>query len=239
VEYNSGEFHAPNLPSYTLVESLNFDLMDGGFGFLYILKYDETKGSSSVIKDPNVQYWRIYVSFLKEKAGLPTIPSLLYQTTQKVNNITLSSCTLTYNAEGYICVMTLNNTITNNNKSETEISYYQLGFLSTGALVRLEIIPTPTNITDIDLRTLYYGGFLVIYKNATTSDFYLLDDNGNYMQSQGSFGPEFIHYNTFRINNTIFGVKEQAKNKLEFLFKFLPRLNNWSKLLISFLSLHI
>ncbi|PKY62021.1 hypothetical protein RhiirA4_487798, partial [Rhizophagus irregularis] len=203
-------------------DSLNFDLVDGGFGFLYILKYDEIKGSS-VIKDPNFQYWRIYLSFLKEKAGLPTIPSLLYQTTQKVNNITLKSCILTYNAEGYVCIITFNNTITNNNKSWTEINYYQLGFLSTGALVRLEIIPTLTNITDIDLRTLYYGGFIVIYQNATASDFYLLDDNGNDMQSQGSFGPEFFYYNTFRMNNTIYGVKEQ-NNKLEFLFKPLPRL---------------
>ncbi|PKK65195.1 hypothetical protein RhiirC2_809337 [Rhizophagus irregularis] len=228
VEHSSGEFHAPNLPSYTLVDSLNFDLVDGGFGFLYILKYDETKGSS-VIKDPNVQYWRIYVSFLKVKTDLPTKPSLLYETTQKLNNITLRLCTLTYNAEGYICVMTLNNTITNNNKSWTEINYYQLGFLSTGALVRLEIIPTPTNITDIDLRALYYGGFIVIYQNATAIDFYLLDDNGNYMQSQGSFGPEFFFYNTYRTISTIFGVKEQAKNKLEFLFKPLPKLKKGSE----------
>ncbi|PKY49417.1 hypothetical protein RhiirA4_527649 [Rhizophagus irregularis] len=228
VEHSSGEFHAPNLPSYTLVDSLNFDLVDGGFGFLYILKYDETKGSS-VIKDPNVQYWRIYVSFLKVKTDLPTKPSLLYETTQKLNNITLRLCTLTYNAEGYICVMTLNNTITNNNKSWTEINYYQLGFLSTGALVRLEIIPTPTNITDIDLRALYYGGFIVIYQNATAIDFYLLDDNGNYMQSQGSFGPEFFFYNTYRTISTIFGVKEQAKNKLEFLFKPLPKLKQGSE----------
>ncbi|GBC21434.1 uncharacterized protein OCT59_005050 [Rhizophagus irregularis] len=228
VEHSSGEFHAPNLPSYTLVDSLNFDLVDGGFGFLYILKYDETKGSS-VIKDPNVQYWRIYVSFLKVKTDLPTKPSLLYETTQKLNNITLRLCTLTYNAEGYICVMTLNNTITNNNKSWTEINYYQLGFLSTGALVRLEIIPTPTNITDIDLRALYYGGFIVIYQNASAIDFYLLDDNGNYMQSQGSFGPEFFFYNTYRTISTIFGVKEQAKNKLEFLFKPLPKLKKGSE----------
>ncbi|GBC21452.2 hypothetical protein GLOIN_2v1885764 [Rhizophagus irregularis DAOM 181602=DAOM 197198] len=225
VEHSSGEFHAPNLLSYTLVDSLNFNLLDGGFGFLYILKYDEMKGSP-VTKDPNLQYWRIYLSFLKGKTDLPTKPSLLYQTTQKVNNITLKSCTSTYNAEGYICVMTLNNTIMNNNNSETEINYYQLGFLSTGALVRLEIIPTLTNITDIDLRTLYYGGFIAIYQNATAIDFYLLDDNGNYMQSQGSFGPGFFYYNTFRVNNTIFGVKEQAKNKLEFLFKPMPKLKN-------------
>ncbi|UZO17267.1 uncharacterized protein OCT59_008626 [Rhizophagus irregularis] len=33
----------------------------GGFGFMYILRYDETKGS-----DPNLQYWRVYVSFLRE-----------------------------------------------------------------------------------------------------------------------------------------------------------------------------
>ncbi|RGB26853.1 hypothetical protein C1646_769896 [Rhizophagus diaphanus] len=53
----NGEFHAPNILSYTLVDSLNFLLIDGGFGLcMYILKYDETKGS-----DPNLQYWRVYV----------------------------------------------------------------------------------------------------------------------------------------------------------------------------------
>ncbi|PKC56092.1 hypothetical protein RhiirA1_474523 [Rhizophagus irregularis] len=73
------------------------------------------------------------------------------------------------------------------------------------------------------------GGFIVIYQNATAIDFYLLDDNGNYMQSQGSFGPEFFYYNTYRTINTIFGVKEQAKNKLEFLFKPLPKLKQGSE----------
>ncbi|PKY28526.1 hypothetical protein RhiirB3_444728 [Rhizophagus irregularis] len=37
----------------------------GGFGFMYILRYDETKGS-----DPNLQYWRVYVSFLREASPL-------------------------------------------------------------------------------------------------------------------------------------------------------------------------
>ncbi|PKB92122.1 hypothetical protein RhiirA5_445946 [Rhizophagus irregularis] len=49
------------------------------------------------------------------------------------------------------------------------------------------------------------------------------------MQSQGSFGPEFFYYNTYRTINTIFGVKEQAKNKLEFLFKPLPKLKQGSE----------
>uniref|UniRef100_U9SMT5 Uncharacterized protein n=1 Tax=Rhizophagus irregularis (strain DAOM 181602 / DAOM 197198 / MUCL 43194) TaxID=747089 RepID=U9SMT5_RHIID len=150
VERKNGEFHAPNLLSYTLVDSLNFLLTDGGFGFMYILKYDETKESSVI--DPNLQYWRVYVSFLREGADSPTIPSLVYQTTQKLNNLTSKSCSVTYNAEGY------------------------LRFLSTGALERLNIISNPTNNTDIDLITLYYGGFLVEHIH-DAMDFYLLDDS--------------------------------------------------------------
>ncbi|PKY30505.1 hypothetical protein RhiirB3_486562 [Rhizophagus irregularis] len=228
VERKNGEFHAPNLLSYTLVDSLNFLLTDGGFGFMYILKYDETKESSVI--DPNLQYWRVYVSFLREGADSPTIPSLVYQTTKKLNNLTIKSCSVTYNAEGYVCIMTLNNTITNikkSNKSQTEINYYQLRFLSTGALERLNIISNPTNNTDIDLITLYYGGFLVEHIHGAM-DFYLLDDSGNYMQSQGSFGPEFVYFNIYTLNNTIVGIKNQTNNKLEFLLKSLPRLNNQS-----------
>ncbi|PKY59451.1 hypothetical protein RhiirA4_515309, partial [Rhizophagus irregularis] len=225
IEHKNGEFHVPDLLSYTLVDSLNFKLIDEGFGFMYILKYDETKGSSE-IKDPNLQYWKVYISFLREDIDSPTIPYLVYQTTEKLNNIKIKSCTATYNAEGYICTMILNNTITNkkNNKSQTVINYYQLRFLSTGALVRLNIVSNPTNNTDIDLKILYYGGFLIM----KDLDFYLLDDNGNYTQSRGSFGPEFIHFNMFRINNTIFGVNNQSDNKLEFLLKSIPRLNNRS-----------
>ncbi|GET60705.1 hypothetical protein GLOIN_2v1481815 [Rhizophagus irregularis DAOM 181602=DAOM 197198] len=227
VERKNGEFHAPNLLSYTLVDSLNFLLTDGGFGFMYILKYDETKESSVI--DPNLQYWRVYVSFLRESADSPTIPSLVYQTTQKLNNLTSKSCSVTYNAEGYVCIMTLNNTITNikKNKSQTEINYYQLRFLSTGALEQLNRISNPTNNTDIDLEILYYGGFLVenIYD---AMDFYLLDNSGNYVQSQGYFGPEFFHFNMFTLNNTIVGIKNQSNNKLEFLLKSLPILNNRS-----------
>ncbi|PKY40220.1 hypothetical protein RhiirA4_538675 [Rhizophagus irregularis] len=40
----------------------------------------------------------------------------------------------------------------------------------------------------------------------------------------GSFGPKF--FISVRMNSTIFGVKEQNKNKLEFLLKSLTRLNN-------------
>jgi hypothetical protein len=234
VKRKNGEFHAPNILSYTLVDSLNFLLVDGGFGFMYILKYDETKGS-----DPNLQYWRVYVSFLREDADSPTIPYLVYQTTERLNNITINSCTTTYNAEGYVCTMALNNTVMNkkNNKSRTEINYYQLRFLSTGALEQLNKISNPTNNADIDLEILYYGGFLMEHIHSTM-DFYLLDDNGNYTQSWESFGPEFFHFNIFHINNTIVGVKNQNNNKLEFVLKSIPRLNNRSKLLISFLSLH-
>ncbi|GBC29470.2 hypothetical protein GLOIN_2v1791295 [Rhizophagus irregularis DAOM 181602=DAOM 197198] len=222
VKQKNGEFHAPNILSYTLVDSLNFLLVDGGFGFMYILKYDETKGS-----DPNLQYWRVYVSFLREDADSPTIPYLVYQTTERLNNITINSCTTTYNAEGYVCTMALNNTVMNkkNNKSRTEINYYQLRFLSTGALEQLNKISNPTNNADIDLEILYYGGFLMEHIHSTM-DFYLLDNNGNYMQLRESFGPEFFHFNIFHINNTIVGIKNQSNNKLEFLLKSIPRLNN-------------
>ncbi|PKY60416.1 hypothetical protein RhiirA4_484095 [Rhizophagus irregularis] len=196
----------------------------GGFGFMYILKYNETKES-----DPNLQYWKVYVSFLREGADSPTIPSLVYQTTEKLNNITIKSCTATYNAEGYVCIIALNNTIMNkkNNKSWTEINYYQLRFLSTGALEQLNRISNPTNNMNISLNILYYGGFLMKHIHGTM-DFYLLDDNGNYTQSWGSFGPEFFHFNILRINNTIFGIKNQSNNKIEFLLKSIPRLNNRS-----------
>ncbi|PKY29893.1 hypothetical protein RhiirB3_446711 [Rhizophagus irregularis] len=229
IEHKNGEFHVPDLLSYTLVDSLNFILIDEGFGSMYILKYDETKGSSE-IKDPNLPYWKVYISFLREDIDSPTIPYLVYQTTEKLNNIKIKSCTATYNAEGYICTMILNNTITNkkNNKSQTVINYYQLRFLSTGALVRLNIVSNPTNNTDIDLKILYYGGFLTMEKLEGVRNFYLLDDNGNYTQSRRSFGPEFIHFNMFRINNTIFGVNNQSDNKFEFLLKSIPRLNNRS-----------
>ncbi|POG57780.1 hypothetical protein GLOIN_2v1791295 [Rhizophagus irregularis DAOM 181602=DAOM 197198] len=225
VGHKNGEFHAPNLLSYTLVDSLNFLLIDGGFGFIYILKYNEAKGS-----DPNLQYWRVYVSFLREGTDSPTIPYLVYQTTKRLNNITINSCTVTYNAEGYVCIMALNNTVINkkNSKSRTEINYYQLRFLSTGALEQLNRISNPTNSnTDIDFEILYYGGFLMEHIHSTM-DFYLLDDNGNYTQLWESFGPEFFHFNTFHINNTIVGIKNQNNNKLEFLLKSIPRLNNRS-----------
>ncbi|PKK55829.1 hypothetical protein RhiirC2_801416 [Rhizophagus irregularis] len=58
VELGSGEFGVPNLLSYTFVNSFNFNLIDGGFGYAYILKYDEM--GSSATNDPNIQYWKIY-----------------------------------------------------------------------------------------------------------------------------------------------------------------------------------
>ncbi|PKY33446.1 hypothetical protein RhiirB3_495196 [Rhizophagus irregularis] len=135
VELGSGEFSVPNLLSYTFVNSFNFSLIDGGFGYAYILKYEEEMGSL-VSNNPNIQYWKIYVSFLREGTYSPTTPSLVYQTTTKLNN-----------------------------------------------------------------------------------------NNGNY-KSGGSFGPEFVHYNMFRRNGTLLGIKKQTGNKLEILLKPLLRLNN-------------
>jgi hypothetical protein len=234
VKYGSGEFHVPNPRSYTLVDSLNFPSIEGGFGYLYVLKYDETKGSS-VINDPNFQYWRIYVSFLNERTGSPTIPSLVYQTTNKLNNIKLKSCESTYIGEGYLCIMSFNNTITNN---QTEASYYQLGFLSSGTFLRLDLISKQVNQTDFELLPLFYGGFLITnYHENTLVDSYILDNEGNYLQPWESFGPGFVHYNMIRKNSTYFGIKKQIGNKLEFVFKPIPKLTNQGKFLVFFLFL--
>jgi hypothetical protein len=230
VEYGSGEFHVPNPKSYTLVDSLNFPLIEGGFGYSYVLKYDETK-SSSAIEDPNFQYWRIYISFLREETGSPTIPSLVYQTTNKLNNIELKSCYPTYNGKGYICIMLFNNTIANN---QSEINYYQFGFLSSGVFLQLDIISKQVNQTDFNLLPLFYGGFLVTNYHEKILDGYILDDEGNYLQPWESFGPGFIHYNKIRKNSTYFGIKKQIGNKLEFVFKPIPKLTNQGKFLVFF-----
>ncbi|PKY57619.1 hypothetical protein RhiirA4_549733 [Rhizophagus irregularis] len=225
MERGSGEFHAPNLLFYTFVDSFNFGLVDGGFGHIYILKYNEM--GSSVTNDPNIQYWKIYVSFLREGTYLPTMPSLVYQTTTKLNNIVFKSCSYN-NGVGNICIVSLNNTITNKNQSRTEVNYYKLEFLTTGAFVQFDMIPKEIgNMDDFALSSLIYGGFLVerYYTNTTAMDFYILDNNGNY-KSGGSFGPEFFHYNLFARNGTFFGIKKQIGNKLEILSKPLLRLNN-------------
>ncbi|UZO02582.1 uncharacterized protein OCT59_021061 [Rhizophagus irregularis] len=226
VELGSGEFSVPNLLSYTFVNSFNFKLIDGGFGYAYILKYNEM--GSSISNDPNIQYWKIYISFLREGTYSPTTPSLVYQTTTKLNSIAFKSCF--YNNDGgYICIVSLNNTITNKDQSRTEVNYYQLEFLTTGSFVQFGAVPKViSNADDFDLISLIYGGFLVekYYTNTTAKNFYILDNNGNY-KSGGSFGPEFVHYNMFTRNGTLLGIKEQTGNKLEILLKPLLRLNNY------------
>ncbi|PKK60294.1 hypothetical protein RhiirC2_818958 [Rhizophagus irregularis] len=226
VELGSGEFSVPNLLSYTFVNSFNFKLVDGGFGYAYILKYYEM--GSSISNDPNIQYWKIYISFLREGTYSPTTPSLVYQTTTKLNSIAFKSCFYNNDA-GYICIVSLNNTITNKDQSRTEVNYYQLEFLTTGSFVQFGAVPKViSNADDFDLISLIYGGFLVekYYTNTTAKNFYILDNNGNY-KSGGSFGPEFVHYNMFTRNGTLLGIKEQTGNKLEILLKPLLRLNNY------------
>ncbi|PKY20616.1 hypothetical protein RhiirB3_498292 [Rhizophagus irregularis] len=224
VELGSGEFSVPNLLSYTFVNSFNFNLVDGGFGYAYILKYDEM--GSSATNDPNIQYWKIYVSFLREETYSSTTPSLIYQTTTKLNSIAFKSCFYNNNA-GYICIVSLNNTITNKDQSRTEVNYYQLEFLTTGSFVQFGMVPKEiSNTGNFDLYSLIYGGFLVrkYYTNTKAMNFYILDNNGNY-KSGGSFGPEFVKVSFFRKNSTLLGIKETG-NKLEFLLKPLLRLNN-------------
>ncbi|UZN99994.1 uncharacterized protein OCT59_001250 [Rhizophagus irregularis] len=72
-----------------------------------------------------------------------------------------------------------------------------------------------SSIEDLDLLLLKILLFRHILKYTENQNLHL-----------GSFGSEFFHYNTFRMNNSIFGVKKQTKNKIEFLFKPLPRLND-------------
>ncbi|CAB4414769.1 unnamed protein product [Rhizophagus irregularis] len=207
VELGSGEFSVPNLLSYTFVNSFNFSLVDGGIGYAYILKYDEM--GSSATNDPNIQYWKIYVSFLRDETYSSTIPSLIYQTTTKLNSIAFKSCFYNNNA-GYICIVSLNNTITNKDQSRTEVNYYQLEFLTTGSFVQFGMVPKEiSNTGNFDLYSLIYGGFLVrkYYTNTKAMNFYILDNNGNY-KSGGSFGPEFVKISFFRKNSTLLGIKE-------------------------------
>ncbi|POG81425.1 hypothetical protein GLOIN_2v1507790 [Rhizophagus irregularis DAOM 181602=DAOM 197198] len=224
VEHGSSEFIVPNQLSYTFVNSFNFNLIDGGIGYAYILKYDEM--GSLATNDPNIQYWKIYVSFLREGTYLPTTPSLVYQTTTKLNSVVFNSCTYN-NGVGYICIVSLNNTITNRNESRTEVNYYRLDFLTTGAFIQFDMIPKEISMDVFDFSSLIYGGFLVrkYYTNTTAMDFSILDNNGNY-KSGGSFGPEFVHTNMFSRNGTLLGIKKQIGNKLEILLKPLLRLNN-------------
>ncbi|RGB28059.1 hypothetical protein C1646_768306 [Rhizophagus diaphanus] len=224
VELGSGEFSVPNLLSYTFVNSFNFTLIDGGIGYAYILKYDEM--GSSATNDPNIQYWKIYVSFLRKETYSSITPSLIYQTTTKLNSIAFKSC-FTNNDAGYICIVSLNNTITNKNQSRTEVNYYQLEFLTTGSFVQFGMVPKVISNTDnFDLLSLVNGGFLVrkYYTNTTVMNYYILDNNGNY-KSGGSLGPDFLPSNIFLKNGTLLGVKEQT-GKLEILLKPLLRLNN-------------
>ncbi|RGB40402.1 hypothetical protein C1646_753350 [Rhizophagus diaphanus] len=110
----------------------------------------------------------------------------------------------------------------------TEVNYYQLEFLTTGSFVQFGAVPKViSNADNFNLLSLVFEGFLVekYYKNTTAKNFYILDHNGNY-KSGGYFGPEFVHYNMFRRNGTLLGIKEQIGNKLEILLKPLLRLNN-------------
>ena len=49
----------------------------------------------------------------------------------------------------------------------------------------LNIVSNPTNNTNINLLSLNYGGFLLQHDHNSVKDYYLLDDDGNYMQSCG------------------------------------------------------
>ncbi|RGB43847.1 hypothetical protein C1646_749262 [Rhizophagus diaphanus] len=46
-----------------------------------------------------------------------------YQTTEKLNNIANKSCPATYNAKGHVCIMPLNNTVTNRKNNKLRLSF--------------------------------------------------------------------------------------------------------------------
>jgi hypothetical protein len=71
------------------------------------------------------------------------------------------------NGEGFKCILSLNNTIINN---QTEVNYYQLGFLSSGAPLQLDIFPIPINHMHFELSPLPYGGLLVEYYHKDTAE---------------------------------------------------------------------
>ncbi|RIA85737.1 hypothetical protein C1645_808122, partial [Glomus cerebriforme] len=229
-QIGSGEFDTRiGLTNYSLITSTPFNLIDGGIGYLFILRYD---GNEELTKltDPNFQFWRIYVSFLKDGTDTPSIPSLVYQTTKNLNNIEVKSpCSTLYYGDGYVCILSLNNTIKGKKKIYTEINHYQLGFLSTGAFVRLDRLDIiPKNASDFIVSSLFYGGFAVqnFYDNTNANDGYILDDSGKFVQDWGSFGPDFVHTTKYRRNNTIYGITAQQGQKFDVLLKSLLRLNN-------------
>jgi hypothetical protein len=69
-----------------MVAMSDFILMDGGYGLLWTLKYNETTESTR-LKDSNPQYWKIHASFFRDGTDIPTASVLIYQTTENLNEM--------------------------------------------------------------------------------------------------------------------------------------------------------
>ncbi|CAG8559876.1 23856_t:CDS:2 [Dentiscutata erythropus] len=136
-----------------------FSMIDGNYGFV------TTEALSVNYSTLNTSVSTIYLHYsLLSLSTLSISEKFLLYSAKNVNNIVFISCSSSYSEDGNICMMTLDENFT-----KQIITTYQIVFLSSGSVTKLNIRYININIESYYILPLFYGGSIITSWSTTAS----------------------------------------------------------------------
>ncbi|KAF0547902.1 hypothetical protein F8M41_000254 [Gigaspora margarita] len=128
-----------------------FSMVDGSFGFV------TSEVSFDVYNLLNTSIPTIYLhyNFLSFSTFNISEKFLLYSA-KYVNNLIYISCSSSYSEDGNVCIMTLGENFT-----KSIVTTYQIDFLSSGSVIKLNIRYMNINLESYYILPLFYGGSII------------------------------------------------------------------------------
>jgi len=157
--------------------------MDEGYAIIYA----NFTNSTTAPKNPLKPNGGIYARFLEYGKIDKRDPVVLYQTTIPGLTFTKLDCAIAYVGIGQTCVLTIRpSPISNLGSSDF---FIKVDFLSSGSVYNLTSFKNPYNLTEYEIKTLRYGGFLLTAKGQIASDLssqniygYISDNDGHFIE---------------------------------------------------------
>ncbi|RIB13097.1 hypothetical protein C2G38_2198809 [Gigaspora rosea] len=146
-------FEAKNSFTLSINSTLQsvFSMVDGSFGFV------TSKVSFDVynLLNTSIPTIHLHYSFL----SFPTLnisEKFLLYSMKYVNNLIYISCSSSYSEDGNVCMMTLGENFT-----KSIVTTYQIDFLSSGSVIKLNMRYTNINLESYYILPLFYGGSII------------------------------------------------------------------------------
>ncbi|CAG8438616.1 7852_t:CDS:2 [Scutellospora calospora] len=231
------------IPSNNANSTSTAHLTPSGGIYALIFNYNQTKTPSKIIlyesQMQNITFNTLFCSVDFASIGHSCIVSAVGpKAIQTPTNITTTFTTTTTPPVGIPTAVPVTTVVPGQpiTTYTTELFYVNIRFLSSGSLLSLDsIIPPPSSVTNVNIRTLPFGGYATLWRTATVLaanyNFSLFDENNQLSDYNFPINPIIANLvGAFDIlqNNTMLVAQNESLNSWNILSILMPKLSPYN-----------